>query len=138
MNFQNTKHLSGDTTTKADFSSVFEAVRSKPDTSVATKLDTGKLNWSLMPFEALEEIVKVLEFGANKYEGWNFAKGKGMNWTRITNSLLRHTFAWVRGEDNDPESGFSHLGHIGCNIVFLLYYTYHGKHYEVSDDRFKR
>lgn len=104
----------------------------------ATKLDQGKANWSLMPFEAVEEILKVLEFGAVKYEGWNFAKGGGMKWSRIINSLLRHTYAWIRGEDNDPESGLSHLAHMGCNIIFLLYYTKYSTVYGAGDDRFKR
>lgn len=110
----------------------------KADTSVATKLDAGKTNWSLIPFEAVEEICKVLEFGALKYDGWNFAKGAGMNWSRITNSMLRHVFAWMRGEDKDPESGLSHLGHIGCNVIFLIYYAKYKEVYGAGDDRFKR
>ncbi len=105
---------------------------------VATRADAGKLNWSLMPFDALEEILKVLEFGALKYDGWNFAKGEGMKWTRVSNSLVRHLFAWMRGEDNDPESGCSHLGHLGCNVIFLLYYIRYGEVYGAGDDRFKR
>ncbi len=113
-----------------------DPLRKIADTSVATKLDAGKTNWSLMPFEAIEEINKVLEFGALKYDGWNFAKGEGMKWSRISNSLLRHMFAWMRGEDNDPESGLSHMSHIGCNVIFLIYYKMYPQF--INDDRYKR
>lgn len=104
---------------------------------IATKFDEGKTNWSLMPFEAIEEINKVLEFGAIKYDGWNFAKGHGMSYSRILNSLLRHIFSYMRGEDNDKESGLSHLAHAGCNIVFLIYYSKNKEMYN-KDDRAKR
>lgn len=113
-----------------------EAARVEVSKDVATKADGGKTNWSLMPFEAIEEINKVLEFGALKYDGWNFAKGEGMKWSRIANSLLRHMFAWMRGEDNDPESGLSHLSHIGCNVIFLIYYKMYPQF--IHDDRYKR
>jgi len=100
----------------------------------AVRYDQNKTNWSLMPFEAVEEINKVLEFGANKYAAWNFTKNGGMNHSRVLNSLLRHIFSYMRGEDLDPESGLSHLAHAGCNILFLLYYK---KYPEIftKDDR---
>jgi hypothetical protein len=100
----------------------------------AVRYDQNKTNWSLMPFEAVEEINKVLEFGANKYAAWNFTKSGGMNHSRVLNSLLRHVFSYMRGEDLDPESGLSHLAHAGCNILFLLYYK---KYPEIftKDDR---
>lgn len=31
----------------------------------------------------------------------------------------RHLAAWAAGEERDPESGLSHLGHALCNAVFL-------------------
>lgn len=100
----------------------------------ATKLDAGKTDWSLMPFEAIEEINKVLEFGAKKYSAWNFAEKGGMRYSRLLNSLLRHIFAYMRGENNDPESGLSHLAHAGCNIIFLLYYSKNPEKFN-KDDR---
>ena len=102
--------------------------------SEAIKYDNNKTDWSLMPWEAIEDIVKVLEFGAKKYSRWNWTEGSGFSYTRIVSSLLRHTFAWVRGEDKDPESGLSHLAHMGCNIVFLLYYNRYKDRYN-NDDR---
>lgn len=100
----------------------------------AIKYDHDKTDWSLMPFEAIEEINKVLDFGAKKYAAHNWKKGEGFKYTRVLNSLLRHIFAYMRGEDKDPESGLSHLAHAGCNIVFLLYYNKYKDRYK-NDDR---
>lgn len=102
--------------------------------TTAIRYDHNKSNWSLMPFEAVEEINKVLEFGAKKYNAHNWKKGEGFKYTRVLNSLLRHVFAYMRGEDKDPESGLSHLAHAGCNILFLLYYEKYKARYK-NDDR---
>lgn len=107
------------------------------ETDKAIKYDNGKTDWQLMPFEAIEEINKVLEFGAKKYSAFNWAEGSGFRYSRIINSLLRHIFAYMRGEDKDPESGLSHLAHAGCNIVFLLYYNKYKDRYN-NDDRYKQ
>ncbi len=101
----------------------------------AVKFDSGKLDWSLIPWDSVEEILKVLEFGKVKYAAWNWSSNGGFKYTRIFNSLIRHLFAWVRGEDKDPESGLSHLAHAGCNILFLLYFVRHKDKYTTNDDR---
>jgi hypothetical protein len=101
----------------------------------AIKYDEGKRDWSLLPLESVEEIIKVLEFGQNKYSAWNWANGGGFKYTRVFNSLCRHIFAWARGEDNDPESGLNHLAHASCNLLFLLYYVKHKDKYNNNDDR---
>lgn len=125
-------------TTQDVFSTVTMAsTPSVEDSTVAIKFDSGKTDWSLMPFEAVEEINKVLEFGAKKYAAHNWTTGDGFRYTRVLNSLFRHLFAWSRGEDLDPESGLSHLAHAGCNIIFLLYYNRYKSRYN-NDDRFKR
>jgi hypothetical protein len=105
--------------------------------ATAVKYDSGKTDWSLMPFEAVEEINKVLEFGARKYAAHNWTQGDGFRYTRVLSSLFRHLFAWSRGEDLDPESGLSHLAHAGCNVIFLIYYSKYKDRYN-NDDRFKR
>jgi len=101
----------------------------------AVKFDEGKLDWSLLPIDSVEEILKVLEFGKTKYSAWNWSSGDGFKYTRVFNSTLRHLFAWVRGEDNDPESGLSHIAHAGCNILFILYFIKHKDKYTNNDDR---
>lgn len=105
----------------------------------AARGNVGKPRWSLLALEVFEPVVRVLMFGAKKYAAWNFTSGKGLSWTETGECMQRHLNAWLRGEDNDPESGESHLGHIGCNLMFLLYYRmYAHKGYGERDDRNKR
>lgn len=45
-----------------------------------------------------------------------------MAWSRLYAALLRHLWAWWRGQDRDPETGLSHLAHVCCCALFLLSY----------------
>ena len=85
----------------------------------ADRFNEGKLKWALVDFDSLEEMVKVLEFGAKKYGSDNWKKG--LNTTEIVESLLRHITAYLNCEDTDKESGMLHVGHIMCNAMFLSY-----------------
>ena len=85
----------------------------------ALRYNDGKLRWSLVDFDALEDMVKVLEFGAKKYADNNWKKG--LKTPEIFESMMRHMTAYIRGEDIDPESGLPHTGHILCNAMFLSY-----------------
>lgn len=82
------------------------------------KYDTGKTQLELLPVEALEEVAKVLTFGAQKYDEENWRGG--FKYKRIVGSTLRHIYAWVKGENKDPETGLSHLSHAACNLLFLI------------------
>lgn len=100
--------------------------RTKPEVKgpvEAVKLDNGKTNWSLVPFDSVEEVAKVLEFGATKYAANNWKVGSGLGTIRVLNSALRHIFAFLRGEQIDPESGLSHLSHAACNLLFAIHYV---------------
>jgi hypothetical protein len=89
--------------------------------SEGLKFDQEKNRVDLLPVDALEEIAKVLTHGAIKYGDRNWELG--MKWSRPYGALLRHMFSWFKGEENDPETGLSHLAHAGCCVLFLL--TYH-------------
>lgn len=102
------------------------------DKETADRFNTGKLRWGLVDFDALEDMVKVLEFGATKYDDHNWKKG--LSTTEICESLMRHLTAYMKGEDKDQESGISHIGHIQCNALFL---SYNEKFKTEFDDRFK-
>ena len=88
------------------------------------KHDSGKLPWALVPWDAVRSIVKVLEFGAQKYGAFNWAKG--MDWDRLFSATLRHLTAWWEGEKADPETGFSHLWHAATCLLFLIAYEIRG------------
>lgn len=105
--------------------------------TTAVKHDDNKPDWSLVPFESLEGMVKVLEFGAKKYAGWNWTNGGGFSYTRVLRSCLRHIFAYMRGEDNDPESGLSHIHHAMCNLLFISHYIGNKEKFN-KDDRHVR
>jgi hypothetical protein len=81
------------------------------------RFNEGKAKWSLVPQSSLTPMVKVLEYGAKKYAPYNWTKGLSV--TEICESLKRHLDAYMEGEDTDPESGESHIGHIQCNAMFL-------------------
>lgn len=100
----------------------------------AMKYDAGKLDWVILPLGAVEDIIAVLKFGEGKYARGNFAAGNGLSYTRVINAMLRHIFAFSRGEDNDPETGLSHIAHAGAGILFLLHYI-RNKHSYSNDDR---
>ena len=106
-----------------------ETLMSPPPTSEGRKDDSGKTPWHLMPPDALNQIAQVLAFGATKYGDRNWEKG--MNWSRPFSALMRHMWAWWRGEDRDPETGLSHLAHAGCCILFLL--SYEGRAHGTDD-----
>ncbi len=82
-----------------------------------TKHDTGKPPMSLLDRKWLEGTAKVLAFGANKYAANNWRKG--ISYSRLTDAALRHLHAYNDGEENDPESGISHLYHASCCLMFL-------------------
>lgn len=107
-----------------------------PNILQAIKHDKDKLDWSLLPYDSLEEVVKVLTFGKNKYSSWNWASGEGFKYTRVFSAIMRHLLAFIRGEDVDPESGLSHISHCACNVLFLLYFIKNKAKYTTCDDRY--
>lgn len=86
-------------------------------TNNAVKADGGKPPMGLLPWPALVEVAKVLDYGANKYAKYNWLKG--MEWSRLYDAALRHLTAWISGESNDQETNLSHLSHCACCLLFL-------------------
>jgi hypothetical protein len=86
------------------------------------KQTAGKIRWHLLPWQAVREIVKVLEFGALKYEKHGWVTNPG-SWQDFGDAIVRHYYQWLSGEDRDQETGLLHMSHIGCNSLFLAYYA---------------
>lgn len=84
------------------------------------KHDTGKLRWDLLHYDAIEEVVRVLTYGAQKYDDENWKKVPGLR-RRYFAAAMRHLTKWWMGEKNDPESGLHHLAHASCCIMFLMW-----------------
>ena len=95
-----------------------EVKASQNATTGGRKFDGGKLEYGLVPPLALKEMVKVLTFGAQKYERDNWQRVPDSK-RRYFDALQRHLWAWKEGEELDPESGIHHLAHAMCCLFFL-------------------
>ncbi len=83
------------------------------------KYDKTKPDYSLIPPSALDDMVKVLTFGAEKYSRHNWKKLDNLE-DRYFAAAQRHLWAVMRGETHDPESGEHHYAHALCCIMYLL------------------
>ena len=83
------------------------------------KFDSSKPKMYLLPPKALIEVSKVLTFGAEKYDEENWRHLDNLQ-NRYTGGALRHLFAHMDGELNDPETNYSHLAHAICCLLFKL------------------
>jgi len=88
-------------------------------TSPGVKWDSGKPDYSLLPWKALNEVVQVLTYGAAKYSRDNWRRVPDMK-SRYLAASLRHITAWAGGEERDPESRIHHLAHAIVSLMFLL------------------
>jgi len=98
-----------------------KSVKTEQPVKAFKKFDDAKLRWHLMPEAALEEVLKVLEFGAKRYGDLNWLEhADEVQWTRYMNALERHLKRFKRGTDKDPDSSNYELAHIACNALMLL------------------
>jgi len=87
----------------------------------AARFSKGKLRYDLLPPWALQEIVKVYTYGTIKYSDDNW--WKGLRWKKdVFGCILRHIWAWFKGEKFDVESGCHHLAHAAWNCMTLMEY----------------
>lgn len=110
-----------------------EDLINKYPSGMGIKNDQEKPDLSLVPRELLEETAKAFTYGAMKYGRYNFRAG--MDHHRILAAAMRHLVAYNEGEDLDPESGLSHLGHAAASIGMLLVLIRTGSG---KDTRFKK
>lgn len=86
------------------------------------KFDDGKDPWHLLPYDALQEVVRVLKHGAHLYDERNWEKG--INYSRIFGAIQRHGVAWWQYReqvDGGPKgSGLHPLAHLACEALFAL------------------
>lgn len=97
-----------------------EAPRAKRQTrgEAGVKYDQGKPDYSLLTSAMLEPMTQALMYGERKYARGNFRAG--FQNVRLTSAAMRHILAYLNREDNDPESGVSHLGHAMAALAMLL------------------
>lgn len=85
---------------------------------IGVKYDSEKPDYSLVPPFALEEAVKALTYGKNKYsrDNWKLLDDAE---NRYFAAAQRHLWALRRGESHDTESGLHHAAHAIACILFL-------------------
>jgi hypothetical protein len=92
-----------------------------------TKYDQGKLQYTLVPPYALQEVARNLTEGLKKYkERNNWQKVEGAE-QRYMDALMRHFEAIRRGEIYDVASTdptISHMSAVAVNAMFLLEFMY--------------
>lgn len=89
------------------------------------KFDKDKPRPSLIPIEALDEVLKVLEHGAQKYGEYNWQEVEA---ERYLDAALRHVLQ-ISGEvqkngdlfPKDKDSGISEWAHVAANALFMLW-----------------
>lgn len=90
------------------------------------KADAGKPKLRFVPWEIVNDIAYVREYGVKKYhavDSW-----KEVEPERYVDALLRHTLAFAQDPaGDDEESGMPHLWHVACNVAFLCEYLKAGK-----------
>ena len=82
-------------------------------TDRALRYNQGKTQLNLIPPAVIDELGRALTYGAEKYDKNNYRKG--MEWSKVLDSLQRHINSFRSGEDFDPESGLPHLSLAMCN-----------------------
>lgn len=90
---------------------------------VHSVMEHPEYRWDLLPFEPLENLVEILTYGAEKYDANNW---QNVESDRYFSALIRHLIDdFIRGEDNDQESGKAHASHMHCNAMFLDWQRVH-------------
>lgn len=95
-------------------------------TVLGTKHDAEKSRYDLVPWGAMESVVRVLTYGARKYEPDNW-KHIDSPRARYIAAGLRHLAARARGELIDQESGEPHAAHAVCSLLFLIWHDHHSE-----------
>lgn len=83
------------------------------------KHDNGKPEFRLIPQQALEDVAKVMSYGAKKYAPDNWRRVPNGH-DRYIDAALRHINAHLRGEQLDEESGETHLAHAVCSLMMAM------------------
>lgn len=97
------------------------------------KFDEGKLRYDLVPSLAFEEVVKAWTIGSKKYGDRNWENG--LNYGRTFAALMRHAWAWWRGESYAKDDGQHHLAAVAWNALVLLHFELNPERYKKFDNR---
>lgn len=90
-----------------------------PDNNPKTVEGLKKAQLHLVPPSAIREMCTAMTLGAIKYGPYNWRQNN-VAATVYISAALRHLLAWSEGEDTDPESLGSHLGHVMACCAIII------------------
>lgn len=108
-----------------------ELTPKKETQEIGVKFDGGKARYDLIPADALHVLAQLYTMGSNKYDDRNWELG--LDYSRVFGAMQRHAWAWMRGEQRDPEDGQPHLASVAWCALALL--TYELRNMTELDDR---
>ena len=83
------------------------------------RISAGKPALHLIPPAAEIAEAVVMALGAKKYGPYNW-RSASVRGTVYISAARRHLAQWMDGQDDDPESGVSHLAHARACLGILL------------------
>lgn len=75
--------------------------------------------WSVMPRWIIFLVGRVMQIGAAKYDAFNY-RDAPITASTYEDAIERHLALWFDGENNDPETGVSHLASVIASCALLL------------------
>lgn len=96
------------------------------DKKIGLKNDSEKLMWDRVPFEIIEELAKVMTYGAKKYKedpnkpNWRETED---GYNRYFAAMMRHLTEDRKGNYLDEESGLPHMSHVLFTAVALCKFS---------------
>jgi len=86
--------------------------------SANMKSTDSKARASLLVEKFLDEMIDVMQHGADKYEEWDWLEGG--SWSVYVDAMRRHLRAWNGdAEERAEDSKCHHLAHVACNAMIL-------------------
>lgn len=102
-----------------------------PDDNPKTVFGVQKTPFHLVPTAAIRAEAGAFKIGETKYGAYNWRQ-RNVSVSVYYAAALRHIAAYFDGEENDPETGVSHLGHARACLAILIDAAQFGS---LNDDR---
>lgn len=87
----------------------------------AKRDNANKVDYTLIPWEAMPEVIKAFEQGERDYGRDNYKLGSGLTLASYRASMFRHLVASQNGVELDEKSGANHIAHLVANGLMYLW-----------------
>lgn len=109
-----------------DTKNAYKEVVGEKNSAKGMKWDSGKLDWSLLPWDVIETLVLRLDVGKRKYSAWNWCKLDDAK-NRYEAAFMRHWVEYKKGNRFDLDPNFdgtesTHLQAAFWNLMCLVWF----------------